>query len=77
MEARIVFKLHITATPGFHSLYDCCFQTMWLFSGTPEDPEDVTVMEKHGAWVLYSAVKSLIHDIQTKDQDAQQHGYSG
>jgi hypothetical protein len=45
---------------------------MWLFSGAPEDPEDETVMEMHGADALYSAVKSLMHAIRTEDQDAQQ-----
>jgi len=69
---RIGFKLQVTATPGFHSLYDWCYQAMWLFSGAPEDPEDETVMEKHGADGLYSAVKSLMHAIQTEDQEAQQ-----
>ena len=49
MNARIGFKLQVTATPGFHSLYDWCFQMMWLFSGAPEDPEDETVTEKHSA----------------------------
>jgi hypothetical protein len=63
MNARIGFKLQVTATPGFHSLYDWCFQTMWLFSGEPEDPEDETVMEMHGADALYSAVMSLMHVI--------------
>jgi hypothetical protein len=70
--ARIGFKLEVTATPGFHSLYDWCYQTMWLFSGASENPEDETVMEMHGANALYSAVKSLMHAIQTEDQDAQQ-----
>jgi hypothetical protein len=46
MNAKIGFKLQVTATLGFHSLYDWCFQTMWLFSGTPEDPEDDTVMDQ-------------------------------
>ena len=73
MNAKIGFKLQVTATPEFHSLYDWCFHTMWLFSGGPEDPEDDTVMEKHGAEALYSAVKSLMHAIQTKDEEAQQH----
>ena len=68
----IGFKLQVTATLGFHSLYDWCFLTMWLFSGPPEDPEDETFMEKHGTNALYSAVKSLMHAIRTKDQDAQQ-----
>ena len=45
---------------------------MWLFSGAPEDPEDDTMMEKHGAEALYSAVKRLMHAIQTKAEEAQQ-----
>jgi hypothetical protein len=72
MNARIGLKLHITATTGFHSLYDWCFQMMWLFSGVPEDPEDDPVMEKHGTDALYSALKSLMHVIWTEDQDTQQ-----
>jgi len=72
MNARIGFKLQVIATPGFHSLYDWCFQMMWLFPGAPEYPEDDTVMEKHSAEVLYSAVKSLKHAIRTEDEDAQQ-----
>jgi len=72
IKAKIGFKLQVTATPGFHWLYDWCFQTIWLFSGVPEDPVDDTVMEKHGAEALYSAVKSLMHAIWTKDEDAQQ-----
>jgi len=68
MNARIGFELHITATPGFHALYDWCFQTMWLFSSAPEYPEDDTVIEKHGAETLYSAVKSLMHAIQTENK---------
>jgi len=31
MNATTGFKLHFTAKPGFHSLYDSCYQTMWLF----------------------------------------------
>jgi len=45
---------------------------MCLFSGAPENPENDTVMEKHGAEVLYSTVKSLIHAIQTEDKESQQ-----
>jgi hypothetical protein len=45
---------------------------MWLFAGAPADPEDDTVMETHGAEALYSAVKSLMHDIRTDDEEAQQ-----
>jgi hypothetical protein len=69
---RIGFKLQVTAPPGFHSLYDWCYQAMWLVSGAPEDPEDETVMEMHGADPLYSTVKSLMHAIRTEDQNAQQ-----
>jgi len=45
---------------------------MWLFSGVPEDPEDDTVMKKHSAEALCSAVKSLMDAIRTKDKEAQQ-----
>jgi hypothetical protein len=45
---------------------------MWLLSGAPDDPEDDTVMEKHGDEALYSAVKSLMHTIWTENKDAQQ-----
>jgi len=45
---------------------------MRLFSGAAQDPEDDTVMGKHAAEALYSAVKSLMHAIQTKDKEAQQ-----
>ena len=72
MNAEIVFKLQVTAMPGFHSLYDWCYHTMCLFSGAPDDPEDDTVMEQHGADALYSTVKSLMHAIQTEDEEAQQ-----
>jgi hypothetical protein len=73
MNTKLEFKLQVTATPGFHSLYDWCFKIMWLFSGAPEDPDDDTVMEKHGAEALYSTVKSLMHAIWTKDKEAQQN----
>jgi len=72
INVRIEFKLQVTTTQGFHSHYDWCFQTMWLFSGAPEDPEYDTEMEMHGAEALYSAVKSLTRAIQTEDQDGQQ-----
>jgi len=45
---------------------------MWLFSGAPDDPEDEIVKKKHGADALYSAVKSVMHAIQTEDNEAQQ-----
>jgi len=72
MTAKIGFKLQVTATPQFHSLYDWCYQAMWLFSGAPDDPEDETVKEKHGADTLYSAVKGFMHAIRTQDEEAQQ-----
>jgi hypothetical protein len=59
MNVRIRYKLHVSGTLGLHSPYDLCFQTMWLCSGAPEDPEDVTVMEMHGTDARYSAVKSF------------------
>ena len=72
MTTRIAFKLQVTATTRFHSLYDWCHQTMWLFTGASEDPEDETVMEKHGADALYSTVKRLMDAIHTEDEVAQQ-----
>jgi hypothetical protein len=72
LNAKIGFKLQVTATLGFHSLYDWCFQMMQLFWSVPDNPEDDTVMEKHGAEALYSAVKSLMHAIWTEDEEAKQ-----
>lgn len=57
---------------GFHSLLDWCYQTLWQFSNTPEDPEDDTVMENHCAEALYSTVISSMHVIRTEDYEAQQ-----
>jgi len=34
---------------------------MWLLSGAPEDPQNDTVMERHGADTLYYALRSLMH----------------
>jgi hypothetical protein len=71
MNARIGFKHQVTTTLGFYSLYNWCFQTMWLISGMPEDPEDdSTVMEIRGADALSCAVKSSMHAIRTDDQEA-------
>jgi len=47
---------------------------MWLFSGVPDDAVDDTVMEKHYAEKLNSAVKCLMHAIQTENEEAQQNG---
>ena len=41
-------------------------------SGGPEDSEDNSVIEKHGAEAFDSAVKRLMHAIQTNDEEAQQ-----
>jgi hypothetical protein len=45
---------------------------MWLCSGATDNPEDNTVMEKHGAEALFSTVKSWMQDISTEDVDAQE-----
>ena len=39
----------------------------------PEDPEDDTEMEMHGADTLYSAVKSLMHTSRTDEEHAQRN----
>jgi len=70
--ARIVFNFQVTATPGLHWLNDWWYQTLWLFSGASDNPEDDTVMEKHGKEALYSAVKSLMQAIHTEDKEAEQ-----
>jgi hypothetical protein len=67
----IGFNLRVAATPGFPTLSAWCCQTIWLFSGAPEDPEYETVKEMQGADALYSAVTSVIHAIRTEDQNAQ------
>jgi hypothetical protein len=72
INAKIGFKLQVTAIPGLHSLYECCFQTKWLFSGVPEDPEDDSVMVNHGVEGLYSTVESVMHAIRNEDEEAQQ-----
>jgi hypothetical protein len=41
-------------------------------SGAAEDPQDETVMAKHGTDALYCAGKSFMHAIRTEDQHAQQ-----
>jgi hypothetical protein len=64
--ARIGFKLQVTATPGFHSLYDWCYQAIRLISGTHDNPEKETVMENLGADALYCAAKTLMHAIRTE-----------
>ena len=46
---------------------------MLLLTGAPDNPEDNTVMGKHGTEALYSTVKSLMHAIRTKDDEAQQN----
>jgi hypothetical protein len=44
------------------------------FVDMPGNPEDDTMMKKHCAKAFYSAVKSLMHVIQTKDDNVQQDG---
>ena len=72
MNVRIGFKLPVAATPGFNSLHDYCFRTMWQFSAAPEDPEDETVMEMNGTEELYPAVNSAMHAMGTDDHDSPQ-----
>jgi len=73
MNTKIGFKFQVTATLGLNSLYNWCYQTMWLFSGALDDPEDNTVGEEHVAEELYSAVKSLMHAIWTEKKETQQN----
>jgi len=62
IDARLGFKHQVTATPGFHSLYDWCYQMMWLFSGASEDPEDVTEGKAlHRGTLLYCEEFDVCH----------------
>jgi hypothetical protein len=63
INAKIGFKLQVTASPEFHSLYDWCDQSVWQCPGVRGDSEDDTVMEQHGADAMNSTVKSLLHAI--------------
>jgi hypothetical protein len=72
MKNSIGFKLQVIATPGFHSLYDLGFGTVWLYSGASDDPDNDTVIEKHSAEAFHSAVKSLMNAIWSKHDEAQQ-----
>jgi len=74
MNAKIGFKRQVTAIPGFHSLYNWSYQTMWLLSVASKDPLDDTVMDKQGLDELHSAVKILMHAIWTEHQETQQDG---
>jgi len=73
MNVIIGYTLEVTVTPSFNSLSDWYSQLMWLFSGAPDNPQDETLVGKHSAELLYSAVRSLMNAIRTEDQDAQQN----
>jgi hypothetical protein len=72
MNAIIGLKLQVTATLGFHSLYDLCFQNICLFSGVPDNPEDNTVTEQHGGAELYLVVHSMRYATRTEYEEAQE-----
>lgn len=44
---------------------------MWLTSDAPADPEDDTVIDKHGEDTQNNAVKMMMHAIQIEDEEAQ------
>jgi len=76
MNITIEFKLQVTAVPGSHSLFNWCYQMMWLFSDAFENLENNSVMEKYCAKALHLVVKSLmhtIHTIHTKAKEAQKN----
>jgi len=71
IKVRIGFKHQITATLGFHWLYDWSDQMMQSSQGVPDDPLDDTVMVIHCADTLYSAVKSMMTVIWADGTDDQ------
>jgi len=72
MNAKIILKLQVIVTPGYHSLHDWCYQMMWLFSGATEDPQDDTVAEKHGTEAFDSTVNCSMHAMCNKDNGVEQ-----
>jgi len=55
----------------FYSLYDWCYQMIWVFSGAPENTENNTMMENNGAETVYCAARGLMQAIWTEDAEAQ------
>jgi len=72
IKLSIGLKCQVTANKKLCSLFGCKYGTVWLFSAAPGNGEDDTVMEKKCTEALYSAMKSLVHAIQTEDTAAQQ-----
>jgi len=72
INARIPFNLQVKAIPGYQSLFDCCYWTIWVISGESNHPENNTIMEKHCAVAWYSTVQRLMHAICIEGNDAQQ-----
>jgi len=72
IKAWVGFNLQVAATMGFHLLFDCCYLTMWMFSGASGNSEDDPVMKNLCTDILYSMMKSLMHAIQTEYNNAQQ-----
>jgi len=56
MSTRVEFNLLVTASLGYDSLLDWCYQTMLLFSAAQEDSDDDALKEKNGAEILRSKV---------------------
>jgi len=73
MNVTIAFRLQVTATPGFDSLYVLCYQKLWQFSAVPGHSEDDAVVDKHDAEDLYCCLLSMVHAIRTEDSQAAQN----
>jgi len=71
INTRIGFKLQVKATLGFYSSFVKCYLMMWLFPYTPEDPENVIVLENHCAEALYSMVNNSMHAIWIENNSGQ------
>jgi hypothetical protein len=61
INASVRLKLQATAIWRFNSIFDSCYQMMWLLSGASEDLENNTVLERHGAEIPYSTTMSILH----------------
>lgn len=71
LNQRIQFTIQLTAPPGIEPLYGLYYQTLWLFSGAPEDPEIYTLMDNNYAGGLDSAVTNMTHGVRTDDNEVQ------
>jgi len=73
MHGIIEFTHHITAMLQFHSIFDCCYLTVWQSSATANDLRNNSVVEAQGAEAVFYPGKCLMNIICTDDKQYQQY----